>query len=1124
MRILDKLKQLIKQIFPFLFSSSNKSIKKNSSGSSVQQEAHLDGSDQEKLLSESVPVEEIVSETEKMSDVSETISESSPDEKIDLSDEQEVVREDDLQSEPVVVNSPPEPIEEVQKPKEEDTGTLVKVDDSVTVSGEVSPVSMVPEEDVEVEDNEEVSDEMEEEDFNDALSSEVEDDEQRQFVQVEKTFEGKPSSKPVFARYYRSYLRQRDISNELNDVEKEKYLSDLKNDRCDQFAVMSLQTIETILFSLTKDLDLIGELPISEKCFRMLVEVTREKAVKHGSPYPKAVPPALFMTLMVFCARYSHEEASKFWEPYVKEVWGQLELDQAFQVLCRKHFINCRRDLEHSQGKQFFFYTEGGVVRPVYQHAIIPYYLESDFIDWMIKNFEALLKYSAVDLPYVLAKGNSLNTLPYTFQHFITDKDTAKTAASLIRHIAQAVKRFQITHQKEEVLSLMSSMIERNLFEKIIQRILSQEVGQKQLRAYSVQLQWVWLPEEETLGLRLNNVKAPTEEKPDFVVCVQEGVDDLINSRPSQDIDPWKSRQGGGWEVDPVIFTEPLPHRGHVYVLSEAFNVRNPEEQENHILFKGRIPQFPADFLCFRVDTQRHYAIGKSEVDSEGTWLIFSKEDYDILDDQDSPIKYHEAYLGRELKSEDFITARQYELSFPFNVVSEGQKRTIDHNSQIKFSYSILGDKEVPHLSNDVLPVYQSREIRLKLIHGNCIQEFGRYWLSVIVNREFQQSISLRQLLEQGKIQREADFLLIDLSSYVHDSGSYSVDILRNLQSLFDEAVQFSILDDDIEIKAPDRNICYSPQHPPRAEILGVDQENVLSEQSEKTKISSIQGGVQVVWPLVKSASPGLVLQFDQYNVHLKWPIRRVSAWIEPRRDTGEVFAGEEDEITVIHIRGDKHQGYEIRIRESDSLIRGDLDAKGRFDYILIDCQLYDLLREAKRVTSTVELQMQGMSWELFRYISKPSLELKPDGIVYLEGEGLSIKFSMLEYLKADYELNLRDRNEKVVFQKEYDQLQSKMILPVELLPGEYSLELLADNISVYVHDGILIKPKITTVENSREVAIKVGQSVDKYEFFEVLSSPPSFLLKFQDKSENLIPLIKQLIAINSRHTSHLTV
>ena len=151
-----------------------------------------------------------------------------------------------------------------------------------------------------------------------------------------------------------------------------------------------MMKIENYLFESLKRVHLIGELPISKAAFNKLCEYTQNYPGKRSDgrlSKQKTIPPAFFISMMVFCARYSQEDARNFWRPYSQLVCGYDEADLSFQNVCRDHFRACREDLTDSVGLNFLVYRSGDVVLPVYQHAIIPFHLMEHMANWIVQKF-----------------------------------------------------------------------------------------------------------------------------------------------------------------------------------------------------------------------------------------------------------------------------------------------------------------------------------------------------------------------------------------------------------------------------------------------------------------------------------------------------------------------------------------------------------------------------------------------------------------------------------------------------------------------------------------------------------------------------------------------------------------
>ncbi|GAF97126.1 unnamed protein product, partial [marine sediment metagenome] len=202
------------------------------------------------------------------------------------------------------------------------------------------------------------------------------------------------------------------------------------------------QEFEIFLLNAYKHFDLIGEIPFSRRSFEYICDLIQQRYIKNGRNKITQVPPALFVASMVFCARYSEEEARKFWEPYADLVW-KTKSDQYFQAVCRKHFLASKSFLLENYDFLFPIINEGDVVRPIYYQAVIPYYLQSKFAKWLVERFEQLLDFSIDDLPNVLQKEKSLDYVPPRLRNFVQQSETRDTAAKLIQQMAKAIRLFQ---------------------------------------------------------------------------------------------------------------------------------------------------------------------------------------------------------------------------------------------------------------------------------------------------------------------------------------------------------------------------------------------------------------------------------------------------------------------------------------------------------------------------------------------------------------------------------------------------------------------------------------------------------------------------------------------------------
>jgi hypothetical protein len=254
---------------------------------------------------------------------------------------------------------------------------------------------------------------------------------------------------------------------------------------------------------------LIGELPIDESSFRELCDVIQQEWKVGGSLLIDCVPPALFVTTMVFTARYSDENARHFWQPYSQLVWGLDEAKQYFQNKCRDRFKASIAFLEGEFGFHFPRRSAGDVVQPIYRHAIIPFYLQNEFAAWLKKQWQNILDIPSELLVTQLCADSSLKSLSPTLRTFIESAETANAAAELIANIAQAAKMYAEGETLENISPLLAFNPTRqalwNEFAKIYaDQVEAVEAVEKQRAAGS--LCWVWSLDDHQMQLRLLNL------------------------------------------------------------------------------------------------------------------------------------------------------------------------------------------------------------------------------------------------------------------------------------------------------------------------------------------------------------------------------------------------------------------------------------------------------------------------------------------------------------------------------------------------------------------------------------------------------------------------------------------
>jgi hypothetical protein len=289
----------------------------------------------------------------------------------------------------------------------------------------------------------------------------------------------------------------------------------------------------------------------------------------------------------------------------------RFSISQYFQIKCRKHFVNCREDLHQVLSLSFNYKNAGDVVRPVYQHAIIPSYLQGPFAEWLVNNSEVLLQYSAKQLPLILHNEKSLDYMPQRLRDFIRSEETKETAARLITRMSNAIKLFHESEQSEAVESVMSSSIERSLWKVIYKKLINDQSQLVKLRRITPLLEWYWDLEDEEIILHLSNIRSGRSDKPDSVTWAKKDAKYLKGNDILVKVFPWRMRSGD-WEVDPVRIPADGPLDGSILVLSEDFDLdEDKQNQGSHIIFERNVPLLQKPIMFFRVNPRRDIAVQK---------------------------------------------------------------------------------------------------------------------------------------------------------------------------------------------------------------------------------------------------------------------------------------------------------------------------------------------------------------------------------------------------------------------------------------------------------------------------------------------------------------------------------
>jgi len=878
------------------------------------------------------------------------------------------------------------------------------------------------------------------------------------------------------------------------------------------------QRFEVFLLNIFRHYDFIGEIPIGRKSFEYLCELIQKCYIKNSRTKITQVPPALFVTSMVFCARYSEEEARNFWKPYARIVWRN-ELSQYFQNVIRRHFVDCKEFLQKKYDFAFPIINTGDVVRPVYHQAVIPYYLQSNFAVWLVDRFEKILEFSTDVLPAVLREEKSLDYVPPRLRNFVQQTETSDTAAKLIQQMAKAVKLFQTTEQFEAVNSVMSSPIERSLWSEIYQELIDKQLQLETIRKYTPKLEWVWDLEQNDLHLKLSQVRSSKNEKPNLIVWAEKGSRDLRNEEILLDIHPWQL-SNGDWELEPETITDKGDPNGKIYVLSEEYDFeKSLESQADHVIVEKDLPEINQDTVFFFISTNRSVARMKDKININGDWGVLSKDHVEIVDHKKNICAYEDLYIPALLRESGYQYAKKYSITLP--VILQSQSKEIEFKepqSTFVVQAELLGKNQIAGLSNNVQPIYQTPNVILQLDAEFSETQLARTWVSLQKSGMFLNSVSLMDLQKKKQTYKDNHFY-INLQEFITEPGSYSVNILHNLQLLLEENLRFAYLP-DVKILGPDPHKCYSPANPLEIMLFGVDPRHIKVGIEEKVKISQNEEGIQLLWKELRFPVCRFSIQWEGNNINFSWDINRVTAWIDGGGDKNNIVVGQEEKV-MLNARGDSKEEIIWSIKDTNHRRTINLDSQGMYFRALNQSTIRDLLRNSNQVQSNVSILIRNYSWDVFVYNKIPSLSFRS---VSYDKPYLDIILSQLERLKGDYTIQIRDKDKPIspLVISKVDFLEEKSQFKINLVPGKYQIEILLGNEILSISQEIIVIDKIIEEVHSpkRNIQITKGEEFTAQTLYEALSSSRKAIQEIQKNIQsNLISILTQLVIINCRDT-----
>ncbi len=806
-------------------------------------------------------------------------------------------------------------------------------------------------------------------------------------------------------------------------------------------ADMSWVKLEPLLLTELENVQWIGELAIDRESFHSLATILRRGFVSSGELHIEQCRPALFVTSMVFCARYSDSNAREFWRPYSQLVWGLSSASQTFQNRCRSHFSNCIRTLCSRFPFSFPQDSSGDVVRPVYRHAIIPYHLQDDFARWIKDRWSQFVEFHE-GTAHELLLDSSIRYLGPTLQTFLQSVETRDTALALIRDMAKAIGTYAQGESAENIRQqLVYTPIQSELWNEL-ERTLEAQIAPRREHRPSHQIQWVWTFEQNDMQIRVLNL-ALTGARPDRLVWVKKD-EDPLQADIIEYLNPWREGKER-WLIDEATLSCSTPEDyfdlkdGSIMLLGE-------DDSTLATLPVPPLPNSPA--IIFRSTQQNVYGV---EVDpqkrpiTDGYWVVSMAEGTTILDAEGRPVLCHETLEVPALLAQinQHKHAGVYRLELP--VAIRTHDTVIELERQILSATSPIlhgSGNQVEGLAPSVPPAFNSTAIWVELTGvSRRLITLGTLWLkSPSSNR----GLPLGELEQMGWLQLDEDVMTIDLARLLPNApGVYVLEIKQGLHSVFPSPVQLSLVL-GLTILSPDLEEVYGLKKPPVCRIIGLQPEEIVSDR-RTIEAELIDGVTHITWKDLRQPC-SLALHLKEELIPLTWNVKRALAWVEGAASEGTLSI-EDLKTTRLNIIAPPEDRHSVYLWIEGGRKRAvPLSAKGLYSSIVANDPLFDMILEHPVSIAEVYVGIAGHTQKVLEVQHTP--EITEPQVVWSEEERRLVFSCSIDFEwwgRFTFRVRSLSDPSALPVEKRTTSLSASQAIPLTLTPGLYLLEILRE-------------------------------------------------------------------------------
>jgi hypothetical protein len=696
--------------------------------------------------------------------------------------------------------------------------------------------------------------------------------------------------------------------------------------------------LEEKLASAFDSVTWIGELPITDRDFRILCDSVRSSNVR-------TTPPRVLLTAMVFCARtveFKDDEPINFWGKFFEVVLRQPRSD-ALENEYRAAFRRARAvaQREHSFEFPTREQTHTEVVSGLYQHAILPAYLQNDFAAFFLRQYpdhSAWNRLHNLFADQIAAQNEANPPLPPTpkrLVNFLSNADTSMTAARLIKTLNTAVLWYADGLSSESIADILLS-VERAIWYQIVPRLPKPGVGTLPPRLPSGRVNWAWLIEQnDILELNARNIYLEGDVPPDRLVWLPPDQAKTVKvgqvipeyGRCYAEVNPYQTATG--YTIDNAMVMD-IDQEGAVVLVDQhdhALNAPIPTPS---------LPEGTPTF--FRLQPDGDLAL-LSDINrlTDGEYAVSLPDGVMLTAEEGGSVqRIYPLLIPKVLKAQGHTNAARYAITLPIRV---GDRRIDRQRSRL--APMLEGSAPVSGLVPGALAVYQAGEIALRFTQPRNIPS-DRLFVRLTVN----DSIHVYPLSEMdtaGQVRHETqngqDVLHVRLEDRLPSVCLMQVEVFSGVSRMHGDPRLAGVLPPGVRITHSPVDRCYTPSSPPCARIEGVRRQQVKC--TSDAQIEEDEAGVTVTWvdPRQEAA---LRLNFDGIELPLTFDVRWMYAWVSPLN--GRFLWEDALDQAILSLRGAPRSVCYIAVAGGKPR-RYQLNARGVMDVPVAHDALADMLR-----------------------------------------------------------------------------------------------------------------------------------------------------------------------------------